>query len=157
MDDPYTRSTRLCSFGQLQPAILQAIREYALEHELGTIEAELLICAETTTEMKKKGLFAPKPPGGLDRLHYIGMLVTPGWLIWAVHGEKYGTTVQAARLKDIRVKDFSSPRVQASGLEVFGFIGDSPGRVTAFIGLGTESAAYQFSQVLKEAVAKAQE
>ena len=54
----YMRSTRECAFGQLRPELVQAIRDYLQKHELGTIDADILICCETTSEKTKRGFFA---------------------------------------------------------------------------------------------------
>ena len=67
----YNRSTRECSFGQLRPELVTAIREHIQKRELGNIEAEILMCCETTSEKKKKGFFASLG-GGDDKLGCAG-------------------------------------------------------------------------------------
>jgi hypothetical protein len=151
----YNRSTRECSFGQLKPELLHAIRNYLQDHEMENVEAEILMCCETTSQKKKKGLFAGFLGSDPDPVHYTGMLVTPEWLVWARHGVKYGTVVLSARLKEVEVKEFSSPLLEDTGLEVFGFVDGSSEKVNAFIGLGSELAARRFREVVEEAAAKA--
>ncbi len=150
----YFRSTRECTFGQLRPEILHGIRDYLQAHEMERVEAEILMCCETTSQKKKKGLFAGLLGGDPDPVHYTGMLVTPEWLVWARHGVKYGTVTLSARLKEVEVKEFSSPLLEDTGLEVFGFVGGSSEKVNAFIGLGTELAAQRFREVVEDAAAK---
>lgn len=41
-DYAYARTTRECAPAQLMPELLQAIRDYAVQHELGLVETESL-------------------------------------------------------------------------------------------------------------------
>jgi len=150
----YYRSTRECTFEQLRPELVATIRAYLDQHDLGPIERGILSCCETTSEKKNKGFLARLIGGGPDPVHYTGLLVTPTWLIWAISGPKLGTVVSAARLKDIEVTAFSSPLIDDTGLEVFGFISGSPERVQAFVGLGAEPAAQRFRATLQAAMEK---
>ena len=118
----YKRSTRECAFGQLRPELVQAIRDYLQKHELGTIEADISICCETMSEKKKKGFLRTLLGDNSDAIHYTGMLVAPGWLIWATWGARSGVVVMAARLENIQVTDFASQLINDTGLEVFGFL-----------------------------------
>jgi hypothetical protein len=150
----YMRSTRECAFGQLRPELVQAIRDYLQKHELGTIEADILICCETTSEKTKRGFFRNLVGGDSDPIHYTGMLVTPGWLIWATCGAKFGVVVMAARLHDIQVMDGTTQLINDTGLEVFGFLSSFAERVSAFVGLGPEPAAQKFRAAVKAALAQ---
>jgi len=116
-----------------------------------TIEADILICCETTSEKTKRGFFRNLVGGDSDLIHYTGMLVTPGWLIWATCGAKFGVVVMAARLQDIQVMDGTTQLINDTGLEVFGFLSGFAERVSAFIGLGPEPAAERFSATVKAA------
>lgn len=158
----YNRASRECTFGQLRPEIVSAIREYVLKHELGSLEAEIIACVETASEKKKKGLFAGFLGSDPDPVHHTGVLLTPAWLIWARSGAKYGVAVSSARLSEIeitdlasRFKDLGPKAIDDEGLTVFGFVNGSPERVSAFIGLGSETAAYKFRQTVKSSVAQA--
>ena len=144
----YIRSTRACSFEQLRPELVSAIREYVADRKLGDIEPDILMCCETTSEKLKKGFFRSLMGGDPDPIHYIGALVTPIWLIWARSGPKSGTVVLSARLKDVQVKDFESDLIQDTGLEVFGFVGNSTERMHVFIGLGQEPPAQKFAETV---------
>ncbi len=82
----YRRSTRECNFEQLRPEIVTALRDHIQRYELGDVERETLICCETTNErIKKPGLFEKlfiKLIGGdLNPVHYLGIVVTPRYLI----------------------------------------------------------------------------
>lgn len=55
-------------------------------------------------------------------------------------------------MKEIRVKAYTSGLTRDSGLEVFGFIGDSKGRVRGYIGMGPETAAQKFCEIVTQAV-----
>ena len=115
----------------------------------------MLTCVETTNEKKKKGLFGGLLGGDPDPVHYTAALLTPNRLIWVRSGAKSGVVVSGARLNEIEVKDFDSSLIQDTGLDVFGFVNQSPERVSAFIGLGTEGRAGRFRDAVKEAVARA--
>ena len=160
----YKRSTRACYFPELKPEIVRAVREYVEKNELGDIERQVLICCETVSEkLKKGGLFGssmgdPDP----DKVHHVGVLVTPEWLIWARHGEKSGANVSTARLKEIEIRDLLSEfkdfkvKLEDDGISVFGFINRSSERVTSMIGLGPGQAAKDLRSVLMQAWQKAQ-
>jgi len=155
----YNRTTRECGFEQLRPELVVAIRKYVQKHRLGHIEAETLMCCETTSEKKKRGLLATLFGPDRDPVHYTAALVTPSLLLWARSGAKSGTAALAARLAEIEVQDYeTSPFGQTladTGLEVFGFLLGAPERTNAFIGLGSEPAAQRFREVVKEAAGKA--
>jgi hypothetical protein len=149
----YIRFTRECSFSQLRPELVRAIREYARNHrELGNVEIEVLMCCETTSEKKStdalEALLGDEP----DTTLYTGLLVTPQWLIWARYGEKSGVTVFSAKLQDVQVKPFASRLVKDTGIEVSGYIGDSKGRVRGYIGMGPEPAAQKFCEQVQKAI-----
>jgi len=153
----YSRSTRLCRFGELQPELAEAIRAYAVKHELGDVEGGAVLCAETASTKKKKGLFAGWFGTDPDDLHHTAVVLTPERLIWARGGEESGEVVTMARLKEVEVRDFHSPLIEDTGLDVFGFVGGSTERVQAFIGLGPEPDAGRAAAAIKDAVAEAHE
>jgi hypothetical protein len=151
----YHRFTRECSFGQLRPELVQAIREYARDHrELGNVEVEVLMCCETTSEKKGAGALAVLLGDNPDTILYTGMVVTPQWLIWARYGDKSGTRVSSARLQDVQVRAYTSLLVQDTGLEVSGYIADSKARVRGYIGMGPEPAAQKFCDQVQKAIEK---
>lgn len=150
----YQRTTRECSFSDFQPEIQIAIRKYAEKHELGDIEADALMCAETVSEKIKQGFFG-KTFGGANYAQNVSMIVTPERLLWCTLDSRNSAVVLAARLAEIEIGDFDSKLIQDSGLDVFGFVNQSPERVQAFIGLGTEAAAQKFRETLKEAARRA--
>jgi hypothetical protein len=150
----YQRKTRECSFSDFQPEIQSAIRKYVEKHELGDIEADALVCAETVSE-KIKQSFLGKIFGGANYARNVSLLVTPERLLWCALDSRNNAIVLSARLAEIEISDFDSNLIQDSGLDVFGFINQSPERVQAFIGLGAEAAAQKFREMLKEAAARA--
>jgi hypothetical protein len=159
MGDYYDRTTRECRFDQLRPELATAIREYVEKHQLGDIEAEILLCCETTSERKKRQLLGRLLGLDRDRVTYTAALVTPSLLVWAQSGAKSGTWAVAARLGEIEVRDYeTTPQAQVmadTGLEVFGFLLRSGERGTTLIGLGSETAARRFREAVQEAVGKA--
>ena len=53
----YMHTTRECTLDSLRPELAAALRNYIEKHELGDLEPTVLICCETTSTKKKKGLF----------------------------------------------------------------------------------------------------
>jgi len=152
----YIRFTRECSFGQLRPELVRAIREYAQNHrELGDVEGDVLMCCETTSEKERAGALAALLGDDPDTILYTGMLVTPQWLIWARNGDQSGIVVSSAKLQDVQVRAFASRLVKDTGMEVSGYIGDSKGRVRGYIGMGPEPAAQKFCEQVQKAIEKA--
>jgi len=151
----YVRFTRECSFGQLRPELVRALREYAQNHrELGNVEVEVLMCCETTSEKKRAGALAARLGDDPDTILYTGMLVTPQWLVWARFGDESGISVYSAKLQDVQVRAFASRLVKDTGMEVSGYIGDSKGRVRGYIGMGPEPAAQKFREQVQKAIEK---
>ncbi len=151
----YLRTTRACAPAQLKPELLQAIRAYAAQHALGSVEAESTLCVETHSEKKKKGLFASLGGGDPDPFHDTALLLTPAWLVWARSGPKSGTVVSSARLRDAQVSAFDSKLIPDTGLDVQTPIAGEAEPVVAFIPLGPESAPTITAHV-RAAVATAQ-
>jgi hypothetical protein len=150
----YQRTTRECSFNDFRPEIRSAIRNYAEKYELGNVEADALMCAETVSEKVRQGFFG-KLFGGANYAQNVSMLVTPERLLWCTLDSRNNAVVLSARLSEIEITDFDSSLAEDSGLDVFGFINQSPERVQAFIGLGAEAAAQKFRETVKEAAARA--
>jgi hypothetical protein len=150
----YQRTTRECSFNDFQPEIQSAIRKYVEKHELGEVEANVLMCAETVSEKIKQGFFS-KIFGGANYARNVSMIITPERLLWCALDSRNNAIVSATRLSEIEIGDFQSSLIEDSGLNVFGFVNQSPERVQAFIGLGAEEAAQKFRRTLKEAAAEA--
>jgi hypothetical protein len=155
----FNRYTRECSFSQFRPELIQAMRDYIENQKLVGIEVDILMCCETTSEKKASdentGVLAFLTESDPDTIVYTGMFVTPEWLVWARVGDKSGTLVTSAHLKNVRVKPFDSKFTKDTGLEVSGFIGDSPGRVKGYIGMGPEEAARKFCEEVVQAAEKA--
>ncbi len=154
----FKRYTRECSFDQLRPELAQAMRDYIENQKLVGIETDILMCCETTSEKttpnRSSGLLAWLGEDDPDTVVYTGMFVTPEWLFWARIGDKSGTLVTSANFRNVKVKPFSSRFDDDTGLEVSGFIGDAPGRVKGYIGMGPEEAARKFCDVVVQAADK---
>lgn len=154
----YVRKTQECFFQQLRPEIQSSMREAAEQNGWEHFESDILLCCETTNERVKKGPFNLLNLIEKDKVHTVGIVLTPKLLVWTRSGEKSGVTTIWAKLKDIEVTDFVSPlpNFSDSGLSVFGFIARNSERGTVFIGLGPEGAAERFRQAVKDEVRKAQ-
>jgi hypothetical protein len=149
----YHRVTRGCTLDGMRPALADAIRAYIEKRELRDVAAAALMCCETISTKQKKRLFGRK-----TEVMLLGALLTPQWLIWAVGKESEDPGVLAARLRDIHVQDYETTTfhkmIPDTGIHIDGLrTGKDVG--SAFIGLGTEPAAQQFRDALKEAIAQA--
>jgi hypothetical protein len=155
----YYRTTRECSFDELQPELVQAMRDYITDQKLVGIENEILMCCETTSEKKtpnkSSGLLTLLGEGEPDMIVHTGIFVTPEWLVWARKGDKSGTLVTSAHFRNVKVKPFFSRFNDDTGLEVSGFIGDAPGRVKGYIGMGPGEAARKFCEQVVQAADEA--
>jgi len=149
----YHRVTRECALNGMQPALVTAVRDYIEKHHLADVETAVLFCGETISTREKKKLFGKKVEET-----FTGIILTPRWLIWATQQDNNPPAVLAAQLRTIQVEDYEQSAmhklVQDSGINVSG-LPTTHGVGTAFIGLGTESAARKFREILKAAVGTA--
>jgi hypothetical protein len=154
----FNRYTRECSFSELRPELIEAMRDYFENQKMVGIEVDILMCCETTSEKKTSdentGVLAFLTESDPDTTVYTGMFVTPQWLVWARSGDKSGTLVTSAHFRNVKVKPYSSRFNDDTGLEVSGFIGDAPGRVKGYIGMGPEEAAQKFCEEVVQAADK---
>jgi hypothetical protein len=140
----YHRTTRECSTSQLHPELLQAIRNYFLEKQLGDLEAETILCCETISEKKNVHRLVAWLNGTSDTTIHMGILLTSQWLIWARHGDTSGTILAAASLGNILVKTYTSILTQDTGLEISGYFENSKGPLKGHIGMESELVAQKF-------------
>ena len=151
----YIRSTRECTFADLRPELVTAIRKHIEKYKLGNIESTLLICCETTSATQKTGLFT----NGSETT-VTGMLVTVQLLIWTNGSKKDKPLVRSALLRNIDVQDFENTAMYQvnpdSGMNITGRYTDVTKQGQAYIGLGTDPAGEKFRQVLQHAIQKEQ-
>ena len=151
----YIRSTRECTFTDLRPKIVTAMRKHIEEYKLGDVESSLLICCETTSTIQKTGLFASGSEPTVT-----GTLVTAQLLVWTNGMKRNRPNVRSARLSNIDAQDFENSAMYHvnpdSGINITGRYTDATKQGQAFIGLGTDSAGEKFRQVLQHAIQKAQ-
>jgi hypothetical protein len=155
----YIRTSRECFVSQLNPGLLQVIREYFQTHQLGDLDSGTLLCCETISEKRDSGRL-----GGFlatllesDRdtpIHFV-MLLTAEWLIWVRNGDRSGTMVTGCKLKLIQVRAFVSRQTKEMELEVSGFIADTKEYVKGILVLGPDLAAQKFCEAVMQAVRKA--
>ena len=148
----WKRSTKEVPFENLRAEMVEGIKKHIEKYNLGPILAETLMCVQTDSEKIKKSLF-----GAAERV-YMGAVLTPRWLLWAISEPKSQTTVLSAQLKDVVVQDYSRTQlaklVSDSGIEVSGRLTDTSENVSAFIGLDESVAANKFIEL---AITAAQE
>lgn len=151
----YIRSTSECTFADLRPELVTAIRSHIEKYKLGDVESSLLICCETTSTTKKTGLFTNGSETSIT-----GMLVTAQLLIWTNGKKRDKPIVRSALLRNIDAQDFENTAMyqvnQDSGMNITGHYTDVTKQGQAFIGLGTDPVGEKFRQVLQHAIQKAQ-
>jgi hypothetical protein len=129
------------------------MREAAAARGIG-LDAPLY-CCETVAESTKRGFFASILGAGADPTHYIGVVLTPAWLVWAQSGPKSRVFVQVAALKELTVSEYDWREGDETGVQLSGIVNDAPKRVTVFLGLGSDPAAGKFKLALRSALEKA--
>jgi hypothetical protein len=146
----YNRTTRGCTLNTMHLEISAAIRTHIEHYELGDIEPNILACCETTSVKPKKGLF------GKEEIITTGVILTEQWLIWGVAKANEKPNIMSALLRNIEVQDFEKTQfykmMPDSGLNILGQYTDVTERGSIFIGFGSQPAAQNFRQLLKEAV-----
>ena len=150
----YNRTTRECTINQLHPELRQAIRGYFKEHELGDLDAETLMCCETISEKKNFGWPASLLKGNLETTIHTGMLLTSEWLIWVRKVDRSAAVLNAANLKEIEVRTYTTMFTKDTGLEIFGYIANSKGPIRGHIAMGKEPAAQKFFEKVEKAVSR---
>lgn len=145
----WNRRTKEISFERLPTEMSSAINHHIEQHNLGPILSDALMCIQTDSEKAKKGLF-----GGAETVE-VGSIVTPGWLIWAIHGTKTQMAVLSAQLSNITVQDYAqtpfAKLIPDSGIEVSGRFTDVSESTSAFIGLDEGLAANKFKEIIIKA------
>jgi hypothetical protein len=150
----YTRSTRECLVNQLRPELRGALEEYFQKNSLGELEAETLLCCETVSEKIEIGWLAALLGDKAEPLVYTAMLLTPTHLVWARGNQQTNINVNAADLRFIRVKPFSSLFITDTGLEISGLLGNSKGVALGYVGMGPEPITQKFCEEVQQAIAK---
>jgi hypothetical protein len=151
----YIRTTRGCLVSQLRPELLQAVRDYFQEQQLGDVEAETRMCCETISKKKITDRRVSWPADKTDTTVHTGMLLTGQILLWVRSGEQSGIRLTAANLKEIQVKAYSSRLTKDTGLEISGYVRGSRGRVRGYVGMGPELAAQNFCEEVRRAIVEA--
>lgn len=150
----YTRSTRECTFGDMNPGLVAAIRKHIELNGLDDTESTPLVCFETTSMHPKKGLFA----NGTETI-ITGVLITANMLIWTTEKER-NPIVMSALLRNIDAQDFENTAMYKvkpdSGMNITGRYTDITKHGRSFIGLGTDPGGEKFRQMLQHAIQKAQ-
>jgi hypothetical protein len=147
----YKRNTRACTFEELQPALQQALRAYFSEHELTGVEAQILMCCETLSKRQKTSALATLLGEDRDLVYCLGAFVTPEWLVWARSGDHTKTTVVAAKLKDIHVRQMAFLLSKDTGINIDGFLDGFYYKIHGYIALGPEPAAEEFWKAVEQA------
>lgn len=149
----YNRTTRECPVSQLHPDLLRAVQSYFQDHQLGDLETETLLCCETISTKKEFNGLTSMLKSELETTIRTGMILTSQQLIWVRKGDQSTARLTAANLREIQARAYMSLFTKDTGLEIFGYIGESNSNVRGYIGMGTEPAAQKFCEEVKQAIA----
>ena len=145
----WKRWTKEIALQSLPPEMVSTIHQHIERYQLGSILSDTLICIQTDSEKRKKGLF------GKAETVQVGVLVTPRWLLWATQGTNAQTTILSAQLIHITVQDYAqtpfAKLIPDSGVEVSGMFTDTSESTSAFIGLEENAAGNKFKELLIQA------
>lgn len=145
----WNRSTRELAFDQFSNEIKTEIHRHIELYNLGNILSDTLMSIETDSAKKRKVFF-----GAAASVRQCA-IVTPRWLIWAVHDSK-SHAVLSALLKDVTIQDYAdTPLVKMvpdSGIQVTGKFTDVSENASAFLGLEENAAGKKFKEVVIRAV-----
>jgi hypothetical protein len=151
----YIRNTRECAAKELHPELLQAIQNYFLEHTLGNLQSDIVMCCETISSRKKAGKKISWLDGRQDTTIYTGLVLTSQWLIWAQFGDQTGTRVHSASLHEIQAEFYTPLLTKDAGLKIVGFVTEGNKHIRGYIGMGNDLAAQKFCEEVQEAIIKA--
>lgn len=154
-EPPWERETRVCAAIGLQADLLETLRACIDHYEMGSVEAQALVCFETLSKrVGKSGLFMKMAGAGWKSVTQ-AVVVTPKRLVWAQREDDGAPHAHWAWLDRLDITDYEkSPEaglipdhgLQVHGIEVHGSIG------TLFFGFGEGPDATRARQVLKDAV-----
>jgi hypothetical protein len=140
----YIRTTRECPVSQLRPELFLAVRNYFLEHGLGDVETETLLCYEITSRKKETNRLISWLNNGLDATVHMGILFTSQWLVWVRSGDRSGILLSSAELGQISVRVHASLFTKEAGLEIAGHIEGSEGIMRGVIAVESLESAQKF-------------
>lgn len=145
-----TRSTSECTFGEMNPRLVAAIRKHIDLYNLDETESSPLICFETTSTHQKTGLFA----NGTETI-ITGMLITTNMLVWTT-GKENDLVVRSAQLRNIGAQDFENTAMYKvkpdSGMNITGRYTDVTKLGRSFIGIGPDPDGKKFRQMLQHSI-----
>jgi hypothetical protein len=147
----YRRTTRECTIAQLRPALARAIRDYAQQQQWSNLEAEVVMCCETTSEKISTNWLDALLNGDVDEIIYLALIVTPQRLIWVRSGKRAGATAVSAQFKDVNLKIFTPKHTQDFGVDVFGHMEGAREKVSGQLLLGPDPAAQKFCEEVMRA------
>jgi len=155
----WNRNSKECTLESLKAENMAAIQNHLATYNLGPILDDYLICIETTSEKKKKGLFSSG-----DKQVIVSAIVTPRWLVWAVSGDKSGTGTLSTQLRDAVITDYVDSAffkmVPDNGIQVTAtftgtFAGSPTEKGTMFIPMGDEAVSQNFKETVIKAAQEA--
>jgi len=139
-----SRRTRTCTIETLDEGLKAAIRAHGTKYRLADLESDILMCCETISVHKKKGLF-----GGI-KTTLSAVYDTPKWLVWVDSNERSDAGAGTAQLKHIDVRDYQTTASYSitpdQGLNVTGRHTDKNKTGITFIMLDSEADDKDFAR-----------
>jgi hypothetical protein len=115
----YRRTTRECTLNRLRPELARAIRDHARQQQWDNLEADVLMCCETTAEKISTDRLDAFLHSDIDSITYLALIATPLRLIWAHSGAHTATGAASAQYKDMRLKIFRPKHTQDIAIEIY--------------------------------------
>jgi len=115
----YHRTTRECTLDQLRPELARAIRDYAQQQHWDNLEADVLMCCETTAEKISTNRLDTFLNSDVDPITYLALIATPQRLIWAHSGTRTRVGAASAQYKEMRLKIFQPKHTQDFAVDVY--------------------------------------
>ena len=157
----WNRSTRKLTLEEIPQEHWKAFQEHVEAYDLKVDLTQYLICIQTVSSKKKKKLFG----GGIPNQTIQVVVITPGWLLIGVEGEKPDSLgVLSVPLKKAIAKDYRDDPgymlIPDTGVFVTGKYTGKVGMhgssdISSFIALGEEPVAEEFKELLFKALSNA--
>jgi hypothetical protein len=144
----YRRTTRECTLDQLRPELARAIRDYARQQHWNNLEADVLMCCETTAEKISANRLDAFLYGDVDPITYLALIATPDRLIWAHSGTRTAAGAASAQYKEMRLKIFQPKHTQDIAVDVYAHMDGTRVKAGGRMLLDSGPAAQKFCEVV---------
>jgi hypothetical protein len=147
----YTRTTRECTFAELRPELIDAIRAYAKRQQWDNWEAEVLACCETSTERTDTSRLDAWLNGSAAAISHLALIATPDRLIWAYSSDRAPVGVASAQYRDMQLKIFFPKTATGIAVEIYARMDGTHEKTGGRFMLDGSPAARHFAEEVKRA------